>query len=116
MFVDTKAKVPVTHGGNTIYIKAKMDYGTVAAVQDEIKATGGGTDGMQFERLGSYRMALLAHNIVAWEGPDFMDANGKPVPCTRANIERLDPNEPIVEMVAAEIGERNRKPEAQDPN
>lgn len=116
MFVDTKARVPVSLDGNTIYIKAKMDFGTVAAVQDEIKATGTESADMQFERLGSYRMALLTNNIVGWEGPAFLDEKGKVIPCTRENIRRLDPQDPLVEMVAAEIGERNRKPEAQDPN
>jgi hypothetical protein len=116
MFVDTRAKVPVSLGGNTIYIKAKMDYGTTAAVQDEIKATGAGNADMVIEKLGSYRMALLTHNIVGWEGPDFMDETGRLIPCNRENIRRLDPSEPLVEMVADEIGKRNRKAESPDPN
>jgi hypothetical protein len=111
MFINPNDKVAVTLGENTIYIKAKMDVGTRAAVQDEIKATTDGVEELGLAGLGSYRMALLRHNIVAWEGPAF-----EGYPCTRANISRLDPDEPLVELVAEEIGKRNAPRESPDPN
>jgi hypothetical protein len=111
MFVNPNDRVAVTLDGNTIYIKAKMDIGTRSAVQDEIRATTDGTEATGLAGLGSYRMALLRHNIVAWEGPAF-----EGYPCTRANISRLDPDEPLVELVAEEIGKRNAPRESPDPS
>lgn len=116
MFIDPSARVPVTLGENTIYIKAKMDAATKAAVQDEIRAKGDSAETLEMRGLGSYRLLLLIHNIVTWEGPDFADAQGRVVPCTRANISRLDPSNPLVELVAERIGELNTEPESPDPN
>ena len=117
MFIDPNQRVPVTLGQNTVWIKAKMDLGTRAAVQDEIRASGIKVEqDIEMHGIGSYRMALMRHNIVAWEGPDFLDGNGNPVPCSRQNISRLDPNEPLVEAVADEIGRRNQPAEQPDPN
>jgi len=112
MFVNPNAKVPVTLGENTIYIRAKMDGRTKAAVQDEMRARGfRSDDNVEISGIGSYRLALLVHNVVAWEGPAFAG-----VPCKRANIELLDPDEPLVELVAEEIGKRNAPKESPDPN
>ena len=124
MFVDPNERVAVTLGENTVYIKAKMSAGTKALLEDEIKASGTGRvrggdapdEDIEMSGFGSYGMLLRIHNIVAWEGPDFTDASGKPIPCTRANIERLDPDDPLVEAVREEIGKRNqrrRAPEAE---
>ena len=111
MTINPNDKVAVTLGENTIYIKAKMDAGTRATAPAENKATTHGTEATGLAGLGSYRMALLRHNIVAWEGPAF-----EGYPCTRANISRLDPDEPLVELVAEEIGKRNAPRESPDPN
>ena len=112
MFIDPNERIPITLGGNTIYIRAKMSAGVRAAVQDEIKAkTAGSQDDMEMRGIGSYRLALLRHNIVAWEGPDF---EGRP--CTRANIDLLDLDDPLIEMVAEQIGTRNAPKESPDPN
>lgn len=117
MFINPNQLVPVTLGQNTIWIKAKMDLGTRAAVQDEIRASGIKVEqDLEMHGIGSYRMALMRHNIKRWEGPDFLDENGNPVPCSRENISRLDPNEPLVEKVAEEIGLRNQPAESPDPN
>ena len=117
MFVDPNAKVAVTiDGANTIHIKAKMDAGTRAAVQDEIRARGLGDGDGELRGIGSYRMTLMVHNIMGWEGPEFLDEKGKPVPCTRANIQRLDPTEPLFEAVGARIGELNEDRKSPDPN
>ena len=117
MFIDPTERVPVTVGGNTIYIRAKMTASVRARVEDEIAAKGlGDRRDMEMRGLGSYSLALLVHNIVAWEGSDFVDERGKPIPCTRANIERLDLDEPLVVEVREEIGRRNAPKESPDPN
>jgi len=117
MFIDPNARVPVSRGDNTIYIRAKMDLGTRAAVQDEIRASGITTEQeVEMHGIGSYRLALLRHNIVAWEGPAFQDAQGRHIPVSRQNISLLDPNDPLVEAVSEEIGERNKPAESPDPN
>jgi len=38
--------------------------------------------------------------------------NGHKVPCVRENILRLDPDEPLVEAVLAEVQRRNLRPES----
>ena len=124
MFVDPNERVAVTLGENTVYIKAKMSAGTKALLEDEIKASGTTRrkngeetiDDAEMRGFGSYEMLLRIHNIVAWEGPDFVDADGKPIPCTRANIMRLDPTDPLYELVGERIGELNKKMDSPDPN
>lgn len=112
MFLDPNARVSVTDGRNTVYIRAKMDMGTRAAVQNEIRASGIKTESeLEVHGIGAYRLALLHHNVLAWEGPDF---DG--VPCNRTNIDRVDPTEPLWDLVADEIGQRNEKAESPDPN
>ena len=112
MFVDVNARTPITLGEHTVYIRSKMSAGVRAAVQDEMRARGfGAQEDVQVSGMGSYRLALLIHNVVAWEGPEFAG-----VPCKRANIERLDLDEPIWDLVADEIGKRNAPKESPDPN
>jgi hypothetical protein len=117
MFVDTKARVPVTLDGNTVYIKSKMDASTKALVEDSISASASGADQEAVMRgLGTYRLALLRYNIVDWEGPDFADDEGKKIPCNQASIGRLDLDAPLLALVAEEIGKRNAPKESPDPN
>lgn len=110
MFVDPQATVAVTDGANTVHIKAKMDARTRALVKSSITARGGGQD-FELRNLGGYELALLEHNIVRWEGPEF-----EGVPCTAAHIGRLDPDQPLVAEVLERIGELNAPPESPDPN
>jgi hypothetical protein len=119
MFISPSAKVPVTLDGNTIYIKAKMDAGTKAAVQNQITATGVIDKDTELSKLGAYSLALLEYNIVSWEGPAFVDGKGMPIPCNKLNIGRLDLDEPLIVLVREQISERNKpkeKPESADPN
>lgn len=117
MFVTPNSKVAVTLDSNTIYIKAKMDVGTKALVENEIKAVADGeARETELSNLGSYTMALLVHNIVGWEGPAFLDEKGVPVPCNKVTIKQLDPDEPLVQKVREEIGERNKPKESSNPN
>ncbi len=85
MFIDPNARVPVSDDkGNTIYIKAKMDAQTKAAVQDEVAAiVAGRGEGQgalaklrhaEFERLSAEFRALPA-----WSYPAFLRGN-RPLP------------------------------------
>ena len=116
MFISPSAKVPVTLDGNTIYIRAKMDAGTRALVQNEIAATNNVSKDTEITGLGSYSLALLVHNIVAWEGAAFVDERGQPIPCNKLTIGRLDLDEPLIELVREEIGKRNAPKESPSPN
>lgn len=94
--------------GNSVTIRAKMNYQTRGRVMDAmLDVTGAGA---QSVHVGAGNMALLEHNILAWEGPAFTDpATGRPYPCTAENIRSLDPDEPLVDKVLAEINRRNQK-------
>jgi hypothetical protein len=112
LFVDVNARVPVIYGEHTVYIRAKMSAKVQAQVQDEMRARGfGKNEDLEVQGMGSYRLALLIHNIVGWDGPEF-----EHVPCNRTNIERIDPNDPLWDAVAEEIGKRNAAKESPDPN
>ncbi len=112
MFV-TKDRVPVTVGDNTIFIRAKMDFGTrqrVIGAGVHLRP-GEGAEGREMDIAG-YQIAMLAHNIVGWDGPAFAG-----VECTAAAIESLDPGELLVERVLEEISARNSaaREDAPDP-
>lgn len=115
-FVSTE-RVPVQVEGdpNTIYIKPKMDYGTrqrVSGTAARFRATteSGATPEAEFD-LGAYNIALLTHNIVGWEGPDF-----EGVECTPENIERLDPDDALLDEVLRQINDRNVSKAVTSPN
>jgi len=103
MFVDRKPVV-IGEGPDTISIRPKMDFSTKNACMDALAAISQGDDGKAnvAMHLGAYQLALLRHNIVAWSGPSFVG-----VACTPENIDKLDPDEPLVEQVLEEIGRRN---------
>lgn len=125
MFIRRDARAAVSdEKGNVMYIKEKMDVKTKGRVTDSLAAIsdldlggkGGGGKAEISLNLGSQNCVLLVNNIVAWEGPDFLDDGGVKIPCTRENIERLDPDDPLVELVLGEINQRNLRPESPDPN
>lgn len=91
---------------NVIHIRPKMDVATKAKVTSEMFTLG--KDNALEARLGSNELALLIHNIVRWEGPDF---DG--VPCDAAHIRTLDPTEPHIAAVLEAIAERNKSPKVQ---
>jgi hypothetical protein len=102
MFVNGAA-VEVTVGENTICIRPKMDFGTKNCCMDALAAIGRENGETEMAvHLGAYQVALMAENILAWRGPAFVG-----VPCTAANIAKLDPDEPLVELVLEEIVARN---------
>lgn len=88
--------------GNTVWVLARMGIGVEARVFADFAKFGA-------DEIHAYRLAILRHNIVRWEGPDFTDADGKPVPCTHANIDRLNVDIPLIAAVREKIGELNRK-------
>jgi hypothetical protein len=94
---------------NVIYIRSRMDIETRGKVSSELVKIGGDNKTMEMQ-LGQNQTALLIHNIVRWEGPDF---DG--VPCDAAHIRTLDPNEPHIEKVLREIDARNLKKVAPNP-
>ena len=102
MFVNGQP-ASVTMGENTIYIHPKMDLGTRNRCMDALTAIGrenGETD--MALHIGAYQLALMVENIVSWSGPAFVG-----IPCTPANIAKLDPDEPLVERTLEEIVARN---------
>lgn len=97
---------------NVIYIKPKLNFGEKARVTDAlitVKSSGDKSADMEI-LAGTGNLALLTECIVAWSGPAFAG-----MACNAANIGRLDPDEPLVEAVLAEINRRNFSREAIDP-
>lgn len=86
---------------HVVWIPVKMGLGRAAAVQNELRVTTGQRQMM---------LALLVHNILAWEGPAF--AGEEP---TRAAIARLDEDEPLVGFLLEEITRHNPKRPPPDP-
>lgn len=110
-FVDT-SKVAVSDDANTIYIKRRMDFGTKCRVEDTLTqmALKNGEVGSIHFTLGAQKLALAIHNIIGWIGPDFAGT-----PCTPENIERLDPDYPLLLKVQARITELNTSKEDLSP-
>ena len=120
-FFVPKEEVPVTLDGedvpfeerNTIYIKPKMDHGTrnrLTSAVTRIKASADGERGGEID-MGAYNSAILYENIVRWTGPGF-----QAMPCTPENIDRLDPELPLLDKVLEEINARNKPKADDDPN
>lgn len=107
MFVPKeKIAVSVDGGTNTIYVRGKMDFGTRQRVQSALLRVTSGMDRAALRNaelaLGEANIALLVYNILDWAGPAFVG-----VPCDAEHIEQLDPDEPLVDAVLAEINRRN---------
>ena len=104
---------------NTIWVKEKMDVGTqnrMLSAMVQIREQSGDVEGTRMTYdLGAYNLALLKYNIVRWEGPEF-----SAMPCTPENIERLDPDNPLVVAVLERLNELNteraRLKKAKSPN
>jgi len=94
---------------NVIYIRARMDVETRGKVMSELFTLDAGGTAVD-ARLGANETALLVHNIVRWEGPDLGG-----VPCTPETIRRLDPTEPHIARVLAEITRRNAPAASPNP-
>lgn len=111
MFVDLeRIAVPDDDHRNIIYVRRKMDMQTRARVLDDVAAAGG-----RGASLGTLQLAMLRHNVLAWEGPDFCDAAGRPIPCTPEQIGRMDPDAPLVTKALNRLGELNPTRTSPDP-
>lgn len=112
-FVDT-SKIEITDGTNTFYIKRRMDFGTRCRVEDtmtQMAMKNGAVESIQLT-IGAQKLALAIHNIVGWKGPDFAG-----VACTPENIERLDPDYPLLLQAQERITALNvPHRDAVDPN
>lgn len=106
MFVPTELAPVEDEAGNIIWILPKMGRGVETRVKEEFRRIGGGT-------VDGYLLALLYWNVKKWEGPDFTDSQGNPIPCTRANMDNLDPAAPLVTAVLDRIAELNPTPTRQ---
>lgn len=122
-FVDPKARVEIDLGeGNRVWVKARMTLRDQTAVETELMSIRVSAEQMQSAQngrapavdimfsLSAQKMILLKHNLARWAGPAF-EADGRPVPCTAENIERLDPVECAewIDTIAERIGELNEK-------
>jgi hypothetical protein len=120
MFVSDTDRVPVSvDGANTVYIRPRMSFGIQQKVASAMLrlADADNEQGMSSSYdLGAYQTAMMTHNVVGWEGPAFRDERGQAIPCTPANILRLDPDEPLVKRVLQELTERNTPKASPDPN
>jgi hypothetical protein len=106
MFISDE-RVPVTVGDNTIFIRPKMSVG----VKNRVIGAAAKVEGKGAEfNVGAYTTALLVHNVLGWEGPAFEGFK-----CTPENIEKLDPDESLVEAAIEEIARRNPQGKT-DPN
>ncbi|MBE2197530.1 MAG: hypothetical protein IAE79_02895 [Anaerolinea sp.] len=137
-FVDPKQKVEIAlDDDNRVWVRARMDLRTQTAVETDLmkirvsseqmgKAQNGRIPSMDIVfSLSAQKMILMKHNVVRWAGPAF-ESDGRLVPCTPENIERLDPVDcgDWIDLVAERIGTLNRRqtaivtpPEAMDdPN
>jgi hypothetical protein len=98
---------------SVVWIRAKMNVGIKKKVEGHIARMA--KNGDVELTLDQQQMALFIYNILDWDGPRFLDGLGQKVPCTPANIERLDPSDPFFEKVVNAIGERNRPTPSPNP-
>lgn len=112
MFVPTEP-IAIAEGEDTIYIRPKMGRGVEAQVSADFVKLGGKSQ-------QAYETCLLYHNIVKWEGPSFETKNEKgqtiKLPCSRQNIDLLDPGEPLIQNVIDAIVEANKRPSLNNEN
>ena len=120
MASDRGKGVPVTFGENTIIVKSKMGFGAKQRVQgasikfDLNDVAAGGVPEATLD-LGAGNLALLRENIIGWDGPAFEDARGKTKPVTAHTIDQMiedwDTEDPLLDMVLAQVNDLNKKPE-----
>ena len=99
---------------NIVWIRPRMSIGVRSRAQTAAFALGKGGD---VEADFSKNLTALAQlNILDWEGPDFVDAQGKKIPCTPQNIARMAGSDPFIARVLEEIARRNTPAKSPDPN
>lgn len=96
-FIVTDRVAVTDEDGSTVWVRRKMDLGTVSRVQGA--------------KPGEALIALYVHNILAW---NLKDEHGRALACTPEVIETIDPNDPFWERVGTMIADLNKKADA-DP-
>lgn len=96
---------------SVVFIRPKMDVATRAKVTSELFTLSKDNNSVE-ARLGANELALLIHNIVRWDGPLFLDDQGRPIPCTPEQISKFDPTDPFIAKISDEISKRNKSPKA----
>lgn len=97
---------------NVVWIRPRMNMLTRSKAQTAAYSFGG--EGVEAD-FSKNLVALAVLNILDWEGPDFLDKNGKKIPCNRQNIERMVEGDPFIARVMEEIGKRNKPAKSPDP-
>ena len=122
-FVDPSEREPIyefdpnevisDHPPNVVWIRPRMSLGLRSKAQS---AALGMSKGGELEAdFSKTQIALATLNILDWEGPDFLDKDGKKVPCNPQNIARLVGSDPFISRVLEEIGRRNAPAKSPNP-
>ena len=92
MFLDSQT-ITVTEGENSMTLRQHMTLAQEAHFRGELTAAARAFDG--YLATEQWEWLLLRAYLASWSGPAFR--NGRdPIPCTYDNIDRLDPNDPLV--------------------
>lgn len=107
MFIRSDDTDPISLDGMTINIRRRLNLGQKTRIESAAAMAAGGRDS---NLIG----ALMEAYIHSWSGALF-----EGVVCNAENIRKLDPDNPLVELVHDEIAERfgrRGEREAPDPN
>lgn len=98
---------------NIVWIRPRMSIALRAKAQSAMLAMAKGGD-VEAD-FSKPQIALAQLNILDWEGPDFVDGDGKKIPCNAQNIARLVGSDPFINRVLKEINDRNTAAPSPDP-
>jgi len=96
---------------SSVTIRAKMDFKTTAKVQNDmlnISLADGGE--MKASGILAQKLSLLKHNILSWDGPMFINDDGKPVKFAPEVLDSLDPvgSDDFITLVYDTIAKLNK--------
>lgn len=94
-FVKTDRIAVSDDAGNTVWIRRRMNMGNILRLRSTVQTS------------GNHLLDLYIENILAWEGPDFKDERGKPIPCTPEYMAMMDSDDPFWTKVGDKIAELN---------
>lgn len=110
MFIDDEDSDSISEGPNTIHLRRHLDFGGQTLIESVAGAAAAGNSNANV--IGT----LMQVYITKWDGPAFLDKNGRAVPVSAAQIRRLDPNDPLVERVHDEIARRYGESQKKSPD
>ncbi len=99
---------------NVVWIRPRMNLAQRSKAQAAAFAIDKNSGEVEAD-FGRNGIVLAQLNILDWEGPDFVDANGKKIPVNAKNIERLVGSDPFIDRVLEEIATRNKPKKSNDP-